>query len=133
MAKQETTDKPSDDDTQSSASELPVTRKVESEYDVDQMRYMSDLEHVRERSGMYIGDTSIGGLHHLVYEVIDNSIDEIMAEHATEIRVTVNVDGSITISDNGRGIPVAIDKSMFLTGAHDERVRFVRMEGAKDL
>jgi DNA gyrase subunit B len=81
-------------------------------YDVDQMKYMSDLDHVRERSGMYIGDTGMGGLHHLVYEVVDNSIDEAMAGFASEIRVTVNADGSVTAQDNGRGVPVAIDESI---------------------
>jgi DNA gyrase subunit B len=78
-------------------------------YDIGQMRYMSDLEHVRERSGMYIGNRNVSGLHHLVGEVVDNSIDEVMAGHATVISVTVNPDGSITVADDGRGIPVDID------------------------
>jgi DNA gyrase subunit B len=90
----------------------PVIQKVDDDYGVDQMRYMSDLEHVRERSGMYIGDTGSRGLHHLVYEVVDNSIDEVVAGHATEISVRVNVDGSMTVSDDGRGIPVDEDKSI---------------------
>src|SRR5205085_3739591 len=59
------------------------------EYGVDQMRYMTDLEHVRERSGMYIGDTGTRGLHHLVYEAVDNSIDEAMAGYAKHIHVTI--------------------------------------------
>jgi DNA gyrase subunit B len=80
--------------------------KVEGEYGVDQMKYLSDLEHVRERSGMYIGDTGVRGLHHLVYEAVDNSIDEAMAGHAHDVQVTVNVDGSVTVADDGRGIPV---------------------------
>ena len=80
--------------------------KVEGEYGADQMEHLSDLEHVRERPSMYIGDTTIRGLHHLVYEVVDNSIDEAMAGHATEVKVKVNNDGSVTVEDNGRGIPV---------------------------
>jgi DNA gyrase subunit B len=73
---------------------------------------MSDLEHVRERSGMYVGNTASSGMHHLVKEVVDNSIDEVMAGFATEVYVTVNVDGSTTVQDDGRGIPVAHDESI---------------------
>ena len=80
--------------------------RVEGEYGADQMEHLSDLEHVRERPSMYIGDTTIRGLHHLVYEVVDNSIDESMAGHASEVKVKVNNDGSVTVEDNGRGIPV---------------------------
>ncbi len=80
--------------------------RVDGVYGADQMKHLSDLEHVRQRSGMYIGDTSSRGLHHLVYEAVDNSIDEAMAGHATEITATINVDGSVTVSDDGRGIPV---------------------------
>ena len=86
--------------------------KVEGEYGVDQMRYMSDLEHVRERTGMYIGNRDMRGLHHLVTEVVDNSIDEVMAGHAKVVRVTVNVDGSVTVADDGRGIPIDVDPSI---------------------
>jgi DNA gyrase subunit B len=77
-----------------------------STYGDEQMRYLSDLEHVRERFGMYIGDKGEKGLHHLVFEVLDNSIDEAMAGFAKEIRVTIHADGSITVQDDGRGIPV---------------------------
>lgn len=87
-------------------------QRVEGKYDTDQMRYMSDLEHVRERSGMYIGNTDTEGLHHLVSEVVDNSIDEVMAGHATVIKVSVNADGSCTVKDDGRGIPVGEDPSI---------------------
>jgi DNA gyrase subunit B len=87
-------------------------QQVEGEYGVDQMRYMSDLEHVRERSGMYIGNRDVRGLHHLVTEVVDNSIDEVMAGYAKLIKVTVNADGSITVADDGRGIPVAHDPAI---------------------
>jgi DNA gyrase subunit B len=78
----------------------------EPEYGASQLQYLSDLEHVRERPSMYIADTATNGLHHLVYEVVDNSIDEAMAGYAAEIAVTINNDGSVTVEDNGRGIPV---------------------------
>ncbi len=81
-------------------------------YEVTEMRYMSDLEHVRERSGMYIGNRDVRGLHHLVTEVVDNSVDEVMAGFAKVIQVTVNLDGSITVADDGRGIPVETDPSI---------------------
>jgi DNA gyrase subunit B len=81
-------------------------RKVEAEYSAEQLEHLSDLEHVRQRPAMYIGDTGQRGLHHLVYEVVDNSIDEAMAGYATEISVTINRDGSVTVEDDGRGIPV---------------------------
>ena len=78
----------------------------ETEYGAKDLQHLSDLEHVRERPSMYIADTTIRGLHHLVYEVVDNSIDEAMAQYASEINVTINNDGSVTVEDNGRGIPV---------------------------
>ncbi len=77
-------------------------------YGAEQISHLSDLEHVRKRPGMYIADTTTRGLHHLVYEVVDNSIDEVMAGYATFVNVTINTDGSITVEDNGRGIPVEI-------------------------
>ena len=75
-------------------------------YSSTDLQHLSDREHVRERFGMYIGDNTSRGLHHLVYEVVDNSIDECMADYAKHISVTVNVDGSVTVEDDGRGIPV---------------------------
>jgi DNA gyrase subunit B len=75
-------------------------------YTAEDLEHLSDLEHVRERPAMYIGDTTARGLHHLVFEVVDNSIDEAMAGHATVVSVSINVDGSVTVEDDGRGIPV---------------------------
>ncbi|HPP51380.1 MAG TPA: DNA gyrase subunit B, partial [Thermoguttaceae bacterium] len=86
--------------------------KDASTYDVSQMRHLSDLEHVRERTGMYIGNRDVRGLHHLVTEVVDNSIDEVMAGYAKLIQVTINPDGSVTVADDGRGIPVDHDPSI---------------------
>ncbi len=79
-----------------------------SEYKAEDLQHLSDLEHVRERFGMYIGDNTARGLHHLVYEVVDNSIDEAMAGFAKSVHVTVNDDGSLTVVDDGRGIPVDV-------------------------
>ncbi len=88
--------------------DMPDLVKVEGEYGVDQIKALSDVEHVRQRPGMYIGDTGSHGLHHLVYEAVDNSIDEAMAGQAHEVSVTINVDGSISVADDGRGIPVEV-------------------------
>jgi DNA gyrase subunit B len=79
-----------------------------ADYSAKDLEHLSDLEHVRERPSMYIADTTARGLHHLVYEVVDNSIDETMAGYASEISVTINNDGSVTVEDNGRGIPVEV-------------------------
>src|SRR6478736_8226600 len=76
------------------------------DYDAEKFKKLSDREHVRLRYGMYIGDSSVQGLHHLVYELVNNSIDEVMANHAKLIWVTINNDGSCTVEDDGRGIPV---------------------------
>ncbi len=84
----------------------PQPKKAKSEYTSSDLQHLSDMEHVRKRPSMYIGDVYARGLHHLVYEVVDNSIDEAMAGYATKIEVTVHSDGSVTVEDNGRGIPV---------------------------
>ena len=86
--------------------DMPEFGKANLEYLGDSLEHLSDLEHVRERPSMYIGDTTARGLHHLVYEVVDNSIDEAMAGFATTVSVVINVDGSVTVEDDGRGIPV---------------------------
>ena len=85
---------------------------VNQNYNEEQIQVLEGLEAVRKRPGMYIGTTSAGGLHHLVYEIVDNSIDEAMAGYCDRIDVTVNTDGSVTVSDNGRGVPSGMHHKM---------------------
>ena len=91
--------------------------KFEHEYNAEQIQVLDGIEHVRKRPGMYIGSVSIRGLHHLVYEIVDNAVDEALAGYCTRIKVEIEPGNIICVEDNGRGIPVDIHKKTKISAA----------------
>src|SRR5690349_6504110 len=86
--------------------QLPITVPELDGYTADNISALKDAAHIRHRPGMYIGDTGLNGLHHLVFELVHNSVDEALAGYCKNIHVEIDIDGSVSVSDDGRGIPV---------------------------
>ena len=91
--------------------------KFEHEYNAEQIQVLDGIEHVRKRPGMYIGSVSIRGLHHLVYEIVDNAVDEALAGYCTKIKIEIEPGNIICVEDNGRGIPIDIHKKTKISAA----------------
>jgi hypothetical protein len=99
-----------------SVDEAPAIKPIEGTYDANKLGVLKGLEAVRMRPSMYIGDTGVRGLHHLFVEILDNSIDEVLAGHCDQILVTLGKDNIVTVTDNGRGIPVDVNAQTGRTG-----------------